>query len=85
MAATRDGPAGCPVHDYPFEQPTVVDAPPQWAQLREQCPVADVRLPSGDQALLLTRYEDVRATLTDPRTFVPGMPLAAYAGLKAKF
>ena len=25
------------------------------------------------------------ASLTDPRTFVPGMPLAAYAGLKVKF
>ncbi|MCW2881408.1 MAG: cytochrome [Sphaerisporangium sp.] len=67
MVVTHDGPAGCPVHDYPFEQPTAVDAPPQWAQLREQCPVADIRLPSGDQALLLTRYEDVKATLTDPR------------------
>jgi cytochrome P450 len=67
MVVTHDGPAGCPVHDYPFEQPTVVDAPPQWAQLREQCPVADIRLPSGDQALLLTRYEDVKATLTDTR------------------
>jgi iron complex outermembrane receptor protein len=25
------------------------------------------------------------ASLTDPRTFVPGMPLAAYAGIRAKF
>ena len=25
------------------------------------------------------------ASLSDPRTFVPGMPLAAYAGLKVKF
>jgi iron complex outermembrane recepter protein len=23
--------------------------------------------------------------LTDPRTFVPGMPLAAYAGIRGKF
>jgi iron complex outermembrane receptor protein len=25
------------------------------------------------------------ATLSDPRTFVPGMPFAAYAGAKVKF
>jgi iron complex outermembrane recepter protein len=25
------------------------------------------------------------ASLSDPRTFVPGIPLAAYAGLKVKF
>ena len=28
---------------------------------------------------------NLQASLTDPRTFVPGMPLAAYAGLKVKF
>jgi iron complex outermembrane receptor protein len=28
---------------------------------------------------------NLQASLTDPRTFVPGMPLAAYVGLKAKF
>ena len=28
---------------------------------------------------------NLMATLTDPRTFVPGMPLAAYAGMRVKF
>jgi iron complex outermembrane receptor protein len=28
---------------------------------------------------------NLMAQLTDPRTFVPGMPLAAYAGIRAKF
>jgi iron complex outermembrane recepter protein len=28
---------------------------------------------------------NLMAALTDPRTFVPGMPLAAYAGIRAKF
>lgn len=28
---------------------------------------------------------NLQASLTDPRTFLPGMPLAAYAGLKVKF
>ncbi|HEY0803724.1 MAG TPA: cytochrome P450 [Pseudonocardiaceae bacterium] len=59
--------AGCPVHDYPFDLPTAIDAPPLWADLRTQCPVAGIRLPSGDPALLLTRHSDVKATLADPR------------------
>jgi cytochrome P450 len=67
MTAQRSDPAGCPVHDYPFDPPTAIDAPPLWTELRTQCPVADIRLPSGDPALLLTRHGDVRATLADPR------------------
>ncbi|MER5346731.1 cytochrome P450 [Streptomyces mirabilis] len=67
MSAEDSGPARCPVHDYPFEAPGAIDPPPLWASLRQECPVAEVRLPSGDSALLLTRYEDVKATLTDPR------------------
>jgi cytochrome P450 len=67
MTAQQPATASCPVHDYPFAAPTAVDPPPLWAELRAQCPVADIRLPSGDQALLLTRHEDVKATLADPR------------------
>jgi cytochrome P450 len=64
---TQPDTAGCPVHDYPFDMPSAIGAPPLWAELRAQCPVADIRLPSGDRALLLTRHEDVQATLADPR------------------
>ncbi|GLZ81628.1 cytochrome P450 [Actinorhabdospora filicis] len=53
--------------DYPFTAPTPVEPPPEWAELRQGCPVAHVRLPSGDEARLLTRYDDVRAMLSDPR------------------
>ncbi|MEV6306379.1 cytochrome P450 [Actinoplanes sp. NPDC051861] len=53
--------------EYPFAQPTALEPPPEWAELRDRCPVAAVRLASGDQALLLTRYEDVRQVLSDPR------------------
>ncbi len=28
---------------------------------------------------------NLMAQLSDPRTFVPGMPLAAYAGIRARF
>ncbi|WP_329060708.1 cytochrome P450 [Streptomyces sp. NBC_01429] len=56
-----------PTPDFPFDRETPLEPPRQWAELREQCPVAHVRLPSGDQATLLTRYESVRAVLADPR------------------
>ncbi|ASO20850.1 cytochrome P450 [Actinoalloteichus hoggarensis] len=53
--------------DYPFALPTADEPPPEWARLRQECPVAAIRLASGDEALLLTRYEDVRQVLGDPR------------------
>ncbi|TYB56146.1 cytochrome P450 [Nonomuraea sp. PA05] len=62
--------------NYPFDRDTTMDPPHEWAELRDQCPVAHVRLPSGDTAVLLTRYDDVRTALTDPR-FRRGGPDAA--------
>jgi cytochrome P450 len=35
--------------------------------LREESPVSQVVLPSGRTAWAVTRYEDIRAMLTDPR------------------
>jgi cytochrome P450 len=55
------------VQDYPFRQPAALEPPPEWERLRAECPVARVRMASGDEALLLTRYDDVRALLADPR------------------
>lgn len=53
--------------DYPLERPGPLDPPAQWQHLRQECPVAPIRFPSGDPALLLTRYDDVRQVLADPR------------------
>jgi cytochrome P450 len=53
--------------DYPLPAPAPLDPPKEWAQLREGCPFAQVRLPSGDKATLITRYADVRQVLSDPR------------------
>ncbi|MFI7012189.1 cytochrome P450 [Streptomyces sp. NPDC050145] len=69
---------------YPFEQPPGLAQCPMYAHLREEDPVARVRMPSGDQAFLLTRYEDVRTALSDPRfsraaTLEPGAPRLAAA------
>ncbi len=54
---------------YPVATPpdAALDAPPEWADLRARCPLAPVRFPSGDPARLVTRYEDVRFVLSDPR------------------
>jgi iron complex outermembrane recepter protein len=40
---------------------------------------------TGGFASASSSVSNLLATLSDPRTFVPGMPLAAYAGLKVKF
>ncbi|WP_261808727.1 cytochrome P450 [Nonomuraea sp. C10] len=52
---------------YPFRNPSALEPPPEWAELRRSCPVAPIGLASGDRALLLTRYDDVRQVLSDPR------------------
>ncbi|KOX20531.1 cytochrome P450 [Saccharothrix sp. NRRL B-16348] len=53
--------------DYPIPSPAALEPPAEWAELRQGCPVAHVRLPSGDRASLLTRYDDVKQVLADPR------------------
>jgi cytochrome P450 len=55
------------VLDYPLPNPSALEPSPEWERLRAECPVARIRLASGDEAVLLTRYEDVRAVLFDPR------------------
>ena len=54
--------------------------PVQPALLRAGHLLPDRRLPKRNSSV-----NNLLASLTDPRTFLPGMPLAAYAGLKAKF
>ena len=53
--------------NYPFRLTSPLDPPLEWERLRKEQPVASVRLPSGDMAVLLTRYEDVHLILSDPR------------------
>jgi cytochrome P450 len=59
-------PAQPPCLRYPFDWPSPVDQPVEFADLH-RCPVVPVELPSGDRAWLVTRYADVRALLTDAR------------------
>lgn len=59
--------------DFPFTPVSALEPPAEWAELRQKCPVAPVTLPSGDRAMLLTRYDDIRTALSDPRITRQGM------------
>ncbi|MFJ6787305.1 cytochrome P450 [Streptomyces angustmyceticus] len=52
---------------YPLAYETALEPAAQWAELRGMCPVATITVPDGSQAKLLTRYDDVREMLADPR------------------
>jgi cytochrome P450 len=58
---------------YPLSPPGALVPPVEWTELRQKCPVAHVTLPSGDGATLLTRYEDVKVALSDPRLSREGL------------
>lgn len=55
------------VLSYPIPSEAALEPPAEWGRLRQQCPVARVSLPSGDEASLLTRYDDVKQVLSDSR------------------
>ncbi|MGW3008572.1 cytochrome P450 [Streptomyces sp. NPDC001219] len=52
---------------YPLAYETALEPAAEWAELRGTCPVATITVPDGSQAKLLTRYDDVREMLADPR------------------
>ncbi|MFE0155582.1 cytochrome P450 [Nonomuraea sp. NPDC059007] len=53
---------------FPFSTPSEgLGLPAEFSHLRQEEPVAQVTLPTGDKAWLVTRYDDVRAVLGDPR------------------
>ncbi|GAA1284229.1 cytochrome P450 [Saccharothrix xinjiangensis] len=52
---------------YPFGDPVRLDLNPGYAPLRAEQPALRVRLPYGEDCWLITRYEDVKTVLSDPR------------------
>ncbi|MFI6347137.1 cytochrome P450 [Streptomyces sp. NPDC050560] len=66
--------------EYPLKRPTgcPFDPPAEFSTLREQEPISKVRLWDGKIAWLVTRYDDVREVLSDPRFSsdmnAPGFP-----------
>ncbi|WP_436735740.1 cytochrome P450 [Streptomyces sp. BBFR102] len=65
--------ADTPPLSYPLTSKAALEPPAEWADLRERCPVARITLPSGDEAALLTRYDDVKKALSDPRLSREGL------------
>jgi cytochrome P450 len=61
---------------WPFTQPDVTSPPAEFSWLREQQPVIKVSTQTEPPVWLATRYEDIRAVISDPR-FVPRMPVGA--------
>lgn len=63
---------------YPFPPEQCAEAREVYAARRAECPMGRVRLPSGHNAVLVVRYEDVAAGLADPRLShdltAPGSP-----------
>lgn len=52
--------------DFPFPSPSLTP-PAEYAERRRTCPFGQVRLPSGDPAILLVTYRDVAAAMAEPR------------------
>ena len=51
---------------FPFDIPASIDVVPEFERLRSDDPVTRVRLATGGEAYLVTRYEDVRRVYADP-------------------
>ncbi|WP_190155845.1 cytochrome P450 [Streptomyces litmocidini] len=51
----------------PVDRPTAVDPSPAFRRLRTEAPVTPLAFPDGPAGWLVTRYDDVRAALADPR------------------
>ncbi|MFC7883469.1 cytochrome P450 [Streptomyces sp. NPDC057376] len=56
----------CPVPHTDFTAERL-DLDPRYAELRKNTPVTRVTMPYGGDAWLVTRYEDVKTVLADPR------------------
>ena len=73
-------------HAFPMERATgcPFDPPADYAKLRDNEPVAQAACPAGIDAWVVTRYEDVRTLLRDPRLSSWQAP-SAHASPNANF
>src|SRR5262245_14622306 len=56
-----------PLPEMPFDQPTLLAAPPLVRQLQAECPIARVRTPVGDEAWMVLRYAEVKQLFGEAR------------------
>ncbi|HEY3750134.1 MAG TPA: cytochrome P450 [Pseudonocardiaceae bacterium] len=72
---------------YPMVRGCPFDPPSDLAQLQREAPISKVRIWDGSTPWLISRYEDVRAVLGDPRVSsdidLPGYPRVS-AGIAAR-
>ncbi|CAL9339883.1 cytochrome P450 [Streptomyces sp. enrichment culture] len=73
-----DAPGALPPRAFPMRRGCPFAAPAEYAALRTDEPVARVTLPTKREAWVVTRYDDVRELLSDPRASAdirrPGFP-----------
>jgi cytochrome P450 len=50
----------------PFPQTDILQIPPELRNLQQEQPISKVQTQAGDEAWLVTRYEDVKALFADP-------------------
>ena len=67
MTEQSTTPSETPAPPPLFDRAFIDDPYPAYAWLREHSPVHRTRLPNGVEAYLVTRHEDVKAVLADPR------------------
>ncbi|MFR9732053.1 cytochrome P450 [Saccharopolyspora sp. MS10] len=56
-----------PVASFPVARRCPYEPPDEYARLRDSEPISRVTIPTGREAWVLTRHEDVRFMLADPR------------------
>ncbi|QRX94014.1 cytochrome P450 [Streptomyces noursei] len=56
-----------PAPTLPTKRTHLFDPPEEYRRFREECPVSRLSFPDGTLGWLVTRQEDVRAVLADPR------------------
>jgi cytochrome P450 len=67
VTTTQPVPAGIPDYPMPRASGCPFDPPPALRALQEEGPITKVRLWDGSMPWLVTRYDDQRALLADPR------------------
>ena len=54
-------------YTMPFGEPDGLNFPPLYARLQREEPLARIRMAYGGEAWMVTRYDDVKTVLSDPR------------------
>ncbi len=67
FASNVEPPADAPVGRLPLARECPFDPPEEYRRLRDEDPVSRLAFPDGSTGWLVSRYDDVRALLADPR------------------